>query len=100
PYTTACERLKGCRGGGKCGKIASGKRKPKILDKGERVAKRVTLTEHRMRLPAWCSGLRVEYFSFNRARNKASSNSNAICTQRLSIHTGTDVQIGISNGRE
>ena len=34
PYTTVCECLSGRRGGGKCGKIAGGKRMPKILDKG------------------------------------------------------------------
>ena len=34
PYTTVCECLSGRRGGGKCGKIAGGKRTPKILDKG------------------------------------------------------------------
>ena len=34
PYTTVCERLSGRRGGGKRGKIAGGKRTPKILDKG------------------------------------------------------------------
>ena len=34
PYTTVCERLSGRRGGGKRGKIAGGKRMPKILDKG------------------------------------------------------------------
>ena len=34
PYTTVCEHLSGRRGGGKCGKIAGGKRTPKILDKG------------------------------------------------------------------
>ena len=34
PYTTVCEHLSGRRGGGKCGKIAGGKRTPKILNKG------------------------------------------------------------------
>ena len=34
PYTTVCERLSGRRGGGKHGKIAGGKRMPKILNKG------------------------------------------------------------------
>ena len=34
PYTTVCEHLSGRRGGGKRGKIAGGKRMPKILDKG------------------------------------------------------------------
>ena len=30
PYTTVCEHLSGGKGGGKCGKIAGGKRTPKI----------------------------------------------------------------------
>ena len=34
PYTTVCARLSGRRGGGKRGKIAAGKRMPKILNKG------------------------------------------------------------------
>ena len=34
PYTTVCECLSGRRGGGKHGKIAGGKRMPKILNKG------------------------------------------------------------------
>lgn len=34
PYTTVCERLSGRRGGGKRGKIAGGKRTPKVLEQG------------------------------------------------------------------
>ena len=37
PYTTLCERLSGCRGGGKRGKIAGGKCHTKVLDKGKQV---------------------------------------------------------------
>ena len=37
PYTTFCERVSGRRGGGQRGKIAGGKREPKILDRGEQV---------------------------------------------------------------
>ena len=35
PYTTVCERLSGCRGGGRRGKIAGGKHQSKVLDKGK-----------------------------------------------------------------
>ena len=35
PYTTLCERLSGCRGGGKRGKIAGGKCQSKVLDEGK-----------------------------------------------------------------
>ena len=35
PYTTVCERLSGRRGGGKRGKIAGGKRQPKVLTAGK-----------------------------------------------------------------
>ena len=35
PYTTVCERLSGCRGGGRRGKIAGGKRQPKVLTAGK-----------------------------------------------------------------
>ena len=35
PYTTVCERLSGHRGGGKRGKIAGGKRQPKVLMAGK-----------------------------------------------------------------
>ena len=35
PYTTVCERLSGCRGGGRRGKIAGGKCQSKVLDKGK-----------------------------------------------------------------
>ena len=35
PYTTLCERLAGCRGGGRRGKIAGGKRQSKVLDEGK-----------------------------------------------------------------
>ena len=37
PYTTVCERLSGCRGGGKRGKIAGGNRTGKVLDEGKQV---------------------------------------------------------------
>ena len=36
-YTTTCEQLSGRRGGGKRGKIARGKRTPRVLDKGMQV---------------------------------------------------------------
>ena len=51
PYTTCCERLKGRRGGGKRGKIAGGKRTGKMLDKGERVVKRVITPKFRTVYP-------------------------------------------------
>ena len=35
PYTTVCERLSGRRGGGRRGKIAGGKRQPKVLTAGK-----------------------------------------------------------------
>ena len=35
PYTTVCERLSGHRGGGRRGKIAWGKRQPKVLMAGK-----------------------------------------------------------------
>ena len=35
PYTTVCEQLSGCRGGGRRGKIAGGKRQSKVLDEGK-----------------------------------------------------------------
>ena len=35
PYTTLCERLSGCRGGGKRCKIAGGKHQSKVLDEGK-----------------------------------------------------------------
>ena len=35
PYTTVCERLSGHRGGGRRGKIAGGKRQPKVLMAGK-----------------------------------------------------------------
>ena len=35
PYTTVCERLSGRRGGGRRGKIAEGKRQPKVLTAGK-----------------------------------------------------------------
>ena len=35
PYTTICEQLSGRRGGGKRGKIAGGKRTPRVLDEGK-----------------------------------------------------------------
>ena len=35
PYTTSCERLKGRRGGGKCGKITGGRRMSRALSAGE-----------------------------------------------------------------
>ena len=35
PYTTVCERLSGRRGGGRRGKIAGGKRQPRVLNKGK-----------------------------------------------------------------
>ena len=35
PYTTICERLSGRRGGGKRGKIAGGKRTPRVLAEGK-----------------------------------------------------------------
>ena len=37
PYTTICERLSGRRGGGKRGKIAGGKRTPRVLNEGTQV---------------------------------------------------------------
>ena len=35
PYTTVCERLSGCCGGGRRGKIAGGKHQLKVLDEGK-----------------------------------------------------------------
>ena len=35
PYTTVCERLSGCHGGGRRGKIAGGKGQSKVLDEGK-----------------------------------------------------------------
>ena len=35
PYTTVCERLSGCRGSGKRGKIVGGKHQSKVLDEGK-----------------------------------------------------------------
>ena len=37
PYTTVCERLSGCHGGSKRGKIAGGKCQLKVLDEGKQV---------------------------------------------------------------
>ena len=38
PYTTVCERLSGCCGDGKRGKIAEGRHQSKVLDEGEQVS--------------------------------------------------------------
>ena len=35
PYTTVCERLSGCHGGGRRGKIGGGKCQLKVLDEGK-----------------------------------------------------------------